>query len=56
MKAFAQTWTPELLDKFLTAPGVLAPGTFMVIAVPKPDERKDIVAYLATNKGAQDAK
>lgn len=56
LKKFAQPWTITSLDKFLTAPGAMVPGTFMAISVPKPDERRDIVAYLATNKGAPASK
>lgn len=44
------TWTPDKLDQFLAAPSKAVPGTFMVISVPNPTERADIVAYLSTLK------
>ncbi|HTI68192.1 MAG TPA: c-type cytochrome [Caulobacteraceae bacterium] len=50
LKASGLTWTPANLDKFLTNPAAMVPGTFMVIAVPNPAERADIIAYLATVK------
>jgi cytochrome c len=50
LPASGLTWTAQNLDKFLAAPATVIPGTFMVIAVPKPDERRDLIAYLATVK------
>jgi cytochrome c len=50
LKASNLTWTPERLDQFLTGPQSMVPGTFMVITVPKPDERANVVAYLASLK------
>lgn len=50
MKAQGGTWTTARLYQFLENPGKVVPGTFMVIAVPKPDERANVVAYLATLK------
>jgi cytochrome c len=43
-----RTWTPELLDKFLQAPGALAPGTLMTQVVAEAQTRADLIAYLAT--------
>lgn len=43
-------WTAPNLDKFLTAPAAMVPGTFMVVSVPKPDERASIISYLASLK------
>lgn len=50
LPASALTWSTANLDKFLTAPATLIPGTFMVISVPKPDERAALIAYLGTLK------
>jgi cytochrome c len=50
MKAQGGTWTTARLYQFLEAPGKIVPGTFMVISLPKPDERANVVAYLATLK------
>ncbi len=50
LKSAGGTWTTARLYQFLEAPGKVVPGTFMVIAVPKADERANVVAYLATLK------
>jgi cytochrome c len=42
------TWDEATLDKYLTAPGKLVPGTSMVIAVPNATERGNILAFLKT--------
>ncbi len=45
------TWTAEQLDKYLTDPRAVVPGTAMAFAgVKKPDERENLIAYLATLK------
>ncbi|HEY1333005.1 MAG TPA: c-type cytochrome, partial [Myxococcaceae bacterium] len=49
---WGRTWTSELLDKYLTHPGALVPGTTMVVRVPERSDRADIVAYLASLKTA----
>lgn len=43
-------WSSANLDKFLTAPGKMVPGTRMVIAVSDAGQRKAIIAYLAKQK------
>jgi cytochrome c len=50
IKAVAsQSWTPENLDGFLTNPKGYMPGTKMSFAgLPKPAERANLIAYLAT--------
>jgi cytochrome c len=43
------TWTAESLDKYLTAPRDVVPGTTMTYAGLKDDaKRADVTAYLAT--------
>jgi cytochrome c len=43
------TWTPDALDKYLTAPREVVPGTIMTYAGLKDDtKRADLIAYLAT--------
>ena len=45
----AESWTPENLDAFLTSPKGYAPGTKMSFAgLPKPEDRANLVAWLAT--------
>lgn len=43
------TWTEENLDKYLENPKGLVAGTKMVFAgLKKPEDRKDVIAYLKT--------
>jgi cytochrome c len=45
------TWTPEVLDKYLTDPKAMVPGTTMAFAgLKKDDERQNVIAYLQTLK------
>jgi len=50
LKASGKTWTLHELDEFLAMPSKEVPGTFMVINLPNPAERQDVLAYLATLK------
>lgn len=44
-------WTPENLDTYLTAPAKFIKGNRMAFAgLAKPEERADIIAYLASQK------
>lgn len=43
-------WTAVNLDKFLTAPNKMVPGTRMIVAIPDPKKRADVVAYLMALK------
>jgi cytochrome c len=52
LKASSLTWTPENLDKFLTDPAKLVPGTAMPASVPDPVERRNLIAYLASTSAA----
>jgi cytochrome c2 len=44
------TWTAANLDLFLSGPAKLVPGTAMFGTVSNPDKRRDLIAYLATQK------
>jgi glucose/arabinose dehydrogenase/cytochrome c2 len=44
------TWDAPTLDNFLTDPGTLVPGTKMMIAIPDPQVRANLIAYLQTLK------
>lgn len=46
LKKAGTTWDEPTLDKWLTEPGDLVPGTEMDFRVPGAEERKDIIAYL----------
>ena len=41
-------WNGETLDRWLTDPDSLIPNSNMDFRVPKPQERKDLIAYLGT--------
>lgn len=47
LKASNVTWTRANLDRFLTAPGRMVPGTRMVIAVPDAGQRAALIDYLS---------
>jgi cytochrome c len=45
------TWTEENLDKYLTDPKAMVPGTKMLFAgIKDPDQRKAVISYLAQQK------
>ena len=49
-------WTKATLDTFLASPEDFAPGTTMTfVGMPDPEERADLIAYLA-RRGAGSAK
>ena len=50
LKASNLTWSKKNLDKFLTSPWEMVPGTFMPIQISDDKTRTDVVAYLATLK------
>jgi cytochrome c len=50
LKASGLVWDKATLDRFLAGPGKLAPGTRMIVSVPDPKQRADLVAYLASLK------
>lgn len=41
-------WTEANIDAFLTGPQAFAPGTLMTKAITDPQQRADIIAYIAT--------
>ena len=50
MKKYGVTWTAETLDEFLTDPSAKVPGTAMAGILTDPQQRADVIAYLATLK------
>ena len=50
LKASGLTWDAATLDKFLTSPMKLVPGTRMLIPVADAKQRADLIAYLASLK------
>jgi cytochrome c len=51
LKGSGLTWTPETLDRFLTDPAKVVPGTAMPISLSDAKDRQDLIAYLASLKG-----
>ena len=52
LKASGLTWAPANLDTFLSGPTKLVPGTNMPITLPNPQDRANVIAYLASLKGS----
>jgi cytochrome c len=48
MKDAHLVWDEATLDKFLANPNGEVHGTRMFLALPSPDERRDVIAYLET--------
>ena len=46
LKNSGLTWTPANLDRWLTGPQKVVPGTAMTAVVPDAHERSDLIAYL----------
>jgi hypothetical protein len=42
------TWDAATLDRFLTSPPSVVPGTTMPMPVPDPENRRNVIAYLST--------
>lgn len=43
------TWNPATLDRYLTAPGQVVPGTFMTFpGLKDPAQRAEVIAFLET--------
>lgn len=50
LKASGLTWDPATLDKFLTSPMKMVPGTRMLIPVTDAKQRADLIAYFGSLK------
>jgi cytochrome c len=50
LKASSFTWDEAMLDKWLTNPSALVPGTKMFFKIDDPQSRADIIAYLEEQK------
>src|SRR5262245_299258 len=44
------SWDAATLDRFLTSPTTVVPGSAMVIALPKQDDRENVIAYFQALK------
>ncbi len=50
MKGSGLTWTPANLDRFLTNPGAIVPGTAMPVRLNDAAQRTAVIHYLETQK------
>jgi cytochrome c len=50
LKKSGIVWTPDMLDRWLSGPQKLVPGAKMFFSIAKPQDRADIIAYLATQR------
>lgn len=50
LKASGLTWSAANLDRWLTNPQALVPGAKMYFSVARPQDRADIIAYLAKQR------
>lgn len=48
LKGYKRRWTREELDRFLIAPGKVVPGTRMMVGIPDPAQRANVIAYLSS--------
>jgi len=48
LKASSITWDDANLDKWLSGPSALVPGTKMAFKLDNPQDRADVIAYLRT--------
>lgn len=54
MKASNLTWDPGTLDRYLTSPRAVVPGTKMIFGgIPAPADRANLIAYLASTGPAK---
>ena len=51
LKNSGNVWTQANLDRFLTDPSKMVPGTAMPVSIPDTKTRQDLIAYLATLHG-----
>ena len=50
LKKYGVTWSAETLNEFLADPNAKVPGTAMIGKLIDPQQRADVIAYLATLK------
>ncbi len=51
LKASGLVWTPPTLERYLADPRTVVPGGMMLVKLSQPQDRADMIAYLATLKG-----
>jgi glucose/arabinose dehydrogenase len=50
MKSSHLTWDPATLDRFLSSPTTVVPGSAMVVALPEMEDRANVIAYFTALK------
>jgi glucose/arabinose dehydrogenase len=50
LKGSGLTWDVSTLDRFLSNPSAMVPGTAMALLIPKATDRSDVIAYLSSLK------
>jgi len=50
LKGSGLTWTAANLDRFISGPTKLVPGTAMRVMITDAGQRKDLIAYLASRR------
>ena len=50
LKKAAPTWNAATLNTWISGPQKMVPGTKMLMVVPNPQDRADIIAFLTTQK------
>lgn len=50
LKASKLTWTRATLDRFLSGPASMVPGTRMAVSISDPGQRKALIDFLAGTK------
>jgi cytochrome c len=50
LKDSGLTWDAQTLDKWLQGPQKMVPGSRMVMVIPQPEKRQEIINYLASLK------
>src|SRR5262249_54262201 len=50
LKSSHIVWDRDSLDRWLTSPQALVPGAKMFFAMPNPQDRADVIAYLAEQR------
>jgi cytochrome c len=50
MKKAAPVWSAATLESYLSNPKSVVPGGYMLVKLARPDERRDVIAYLKSLK------
>ena len=48
LKGYKRRWTRKELDRFLAAPNKVVPGTRMIVSLPDPAQRANLISFLSS--------